>query len=312
MAGGQGALGRARHAPRAGGKGRKSSPGAAVPSAPRVGTAEPVSVPKPRVGDPQRAPSWLLLRGRLEGAGVAGRQPPPPVLPVLVLGAHCPSRWGVMRAAVARLKALTLAKASARLRPAGVNHPPAMPVAALPSQPGCPTDPAAPSQGEGTSQGDGDVGGWCSGMSWGDGDVGGRCLALGVMTGRPCVACPGCGAEDEPVGTGCSADGTGLAGAARAQRFLCQEEVGTHRFLSREATAAPSHWQPRVAVGYRGALGPTPRGRKRQASPFTSTPSECLGHPRRAPGEEEEEERRRSCGLQPSSPPCTPGAIWPR
>lgn len=54
-----------------------------------------------------------------------------------------------MRAAVARLKVLTLAKASPRLRRAAVNHLPAMPVAALPSQPGCPTDPAAPSQGTG-------------------------------------------------------------------------------------------------------------------------------------------------------------------
>ena len=46
-----------------------------------VGTAKPVPIPKHRVGDPPGL-SVPLLRGRLEGAGVAGRQLPPPVLPV--------------------------------------------------------------------------------------------------------------------------------------------------------------------------------------------------------------------------------------
>lgn len=47
-----------------------------------TGTAEPAPIRKHRAGDPQRPPSRRLLGGRLEGAGVAGRRPPPLVLPV--------------------------------------------------------------------------------------------------------------------------------------------------------------------------------------------------------------------------------------
>lgn len=52
------------------------------------------------------------------------------------------------------------------------------------------------------SWGDGDMGGRCSGTSWSDGDMGdGARGQAGAMTGWPSVACPGCGAEREPVGS---------------------------------------------------------------------------------------------------------------
>lgn len=49
-----------------------------------------------------------------------------------------------------------------------------------------------------------------------------------------------------------AADGPGLAGLAHtagAQRFLCQEEMGTRCFLSQKATPAPSRGHPWVAPG---------------------------------------------------------------
>jgi len=98
----------------------------------------------------------------------------------------------------------------------------------------------------------------------------------------------GARAGGQRVGTGCSADGTGLAGTAAAQRCLCQQEVGMRRVLSPEATAAPGRWHPWVAVGWHGMLGPVPHGgsakSRRPPPPFTSTLSKRLGRPRRAPG----------------------------
>lgn len=63
-----------------------------------VGSTEPVYVPKHRAGDTQCPP-----QERLQGDGVDRRRPPPPVFPVWVFAAHCPSHWGVMRAAVVGL-----------------------------------------------------------------------------------------------------------------------------------------------------------------------------------------------------------------
>lgn len=134
--------------------------------------------------------------------------------------------------------------------------------------------------------------GWrgrCSGPSWGDGDTGTWCsgprrgLARVAECGVPRLR-SGARASGQRAGTGCPADGTGPVGAARAQRLLCREEVGTHRFLSREATAAPQLLAP---VGGPAVLHPMPRGGKHQASQwppcFTSTPSEPRS-PTQGPG----------------------------
>ncbi|XP_069726239.1 neuronal-specific septin-3-like isoform X2 [Phaenicophaeus curvirostris] len=81
----------------------------------------------------------------------------------------------------------------------------------------------------------------------------------------------GAHANRQRVGTGCRADGTGLAGAAWALRFLCQEEVGMHRFLSWEATVVPSWWHPWGSAA-RLVLCPAGRSSKRAGSRRVSLP----------------------------------------
>uniref|UniRef100_A0A8C8EDN5 Septin 12 n=1 Tax=Otus sunia TaxID=257818 RepID=A0A8C8EDN5_9STRI len=107
----------------------------------------------------------------------------------------------------------------------------------------------------GPSQGDGGTGGRYSGPSQGDGDTEGQCSGssqggVGVAERGVARLRSGVRASGQRVGPGCPTDGTGLAGTAWAQQFLHQEEVGTRRFLSREATTAP---KPVAPVGGRGA-----------------------------------------------------------
>lgn len=75
----------------------------------------------------------------------------------------------------------------------------------------------------------------------------GQCSGQSRVGGRqPSAVCPGWGGAGAsgqrvaPAALQMARAGRGLADTARAQRFLCQEEVGTFCFPCREATPAPS------------------------------------------------------------------------
>lgn len=165
MAGGQGACAERRRE-------RCAAPGTAVPALP--------SPCRPRAwggGGRVSPPSQRPLQERRGG----GRRPAPP-LPGWVLGALCPSRWAVVEPPSPALST-DAAKASIHLLRAAVNHPPAMPLALLPSRPGCPRLPG-PGMRLGTSPGHEDTGEQSLRLSRSDGDTEGQCSGLRQVWGQ--------------------------------------------------------------------------------------------------------------------------------
>lgn len=123
-------------------RGVRRVPRGAGPGSPaRLLSAEPLPVPRHGEGVAKcPRPQRLLQEGR---RAPGGRET------AATAGAPWLGAWGSLPVSLRCRRALSTdaEKASIHLLRAAVNHPPAMPVAALPSQPGCPAARGSPGQG---------------------------------------------------------------------------------------------------------------------------------------------------------------------
>lgn len=111
-----------------------------------LGTAKPLPVPKHGEGVPQCPPSQRLLQEGRRAPGWPGDGRHRRCSLVGCLGLF-PRLAGLSWSRRRRALSTDAAKASIHLLRAAVNHPPAMPVALLPSQPGCPAARGSPGEG---------------------------------------------------------------------------------------------------------------------------------------------------------------------